>query len=125
MHGKLTAQFKAIKVGKTIEWAQGHNSRLVKGQVRHVVPFFSPQSQGRVRKHQVAGRTVRIYEPPGYAENHLLQVPVVYMQDGQSLFERGTFGDWLVDETLDTLHRWSHIRQFLVVGIDHGDRFRD
>lgn len=126
MNGRLTAQFKPVLFrGQDMLWSQGRNCRLLKGQSRDVYPYFLPDSAGRVQVHPLEGRNIRVYTPPGYRENTLHRVPVVVMQDGQNLFEPGHFGDWLVDETLDTLHRWSHIRQFLVVGVDHQDRFAE
>ncbi len=72
------------------------------------------------------GRTRRIwlYLPPDYA-NSQKTYPVLYMQDGQNLFDAATSfsGEWGVDETLDALHAagdWGCI----VVGIDNGGASR-
>jgi predicted alpha/beta superfamily hydrolase len=65
-------------------------------------------------------RTVRIYVPPGYttATKHY---PVLYMHDGQNLFDNATAyaGEWGVDETLDGLAQ-SQGLELIVVGIDNG-----
>ena len=68
------------------------------------------------------GRTRRIwlYLPPDYATS-TKTYPVLYMQDGQNLFDNATAfaGEWGVDETLDRLQAqgdWGCI----VVGIDNG-----
>ena len=47
--------------------------------------------------------------------------PVLYMQDGQNLFnEQTAFGkEWGVDECLDTLEQQLH-KECIVVGIDNG-----
>lgn len=54
------------------------------------------------------GRTRRIwlYLPPDYATG-TNTYPVLYMQDGQNVFDAATSfsGEWGVDETLDELHR--------------------
>ena len=47
-------------------------------------------------------RTVRIYLPPGYGRAQR-RYPVLYMHDGQNLFDDATAyaGEWGVDETLN------------------------
>jgi predicted alpha/beta superfamily hydrolase len=68
------------------------------------------------------GRTRRvwIYLPPGYATSSQ-RYPVLYMHDGQNVFDAATsgFGEWGVDETLDSL-RAAGDRGVIVVAIDHG-----
>jgi predicted alpha/beta superfamily hydrolase len=66
-------------------------------------------------------RRVWIYLPPGYATSHR-RYTVLYLQDGQNLFDAGTSfaGEWGVDETLDSL-RAAGDPGIIVVGIDHGD----
>jgi len=65
-------------------------------------------------------RQLRIYLPPGYAQSSE-RYPVLYMHDGQNLFDdfTGYAGEWGVDETLDELAR-SHGLKLIVVGIDNG-----
>jgi len=65
-------------------------------------------------------RTVRIYLPPGYEESRQ-RYPVLYMHDGQNLYDDATAyaGEWGVDETLNSLAR-SHGLRVIVVGIDNG-----
>lgn len=66
-------------------------------------------------------RLVRVYLPPGY-DDGVGSYPVLYLQDGQQLFEPGPFGDWLVDETLDRLVASGRFGGVIVVGIDNGER---
>ena len=49
-------------------------------------------------------RTIRVYLPPGY-EASKKRYPVLYMHDGQNLFDATTAyaGEWGVDETLNAL----------------------
>ena len=49
-------------------------------------------------------RDILIYLPPGYQSTRL-PYPVVYMHDGQNLFDVTTSysGEWFVDETLEQL----------------------
>ncbi len=65
-------------------------------------------------------RRIWIYLPKGYATSGK-NYPVLYMQDGQNLFNEKTaaFGEWGVDECLDTLQQ-KLSKECIVVGIDHG-----
>jgi predicted alpha/beta superfamily hydrolase len=65
-------------------------------------------------------RTIRIYLPPGYAATKQ-RFPVLYMHDGQNLFDEATsfLGEWGVDETLDELAKTRGFK-LIVVGIDNG-----
>ncbi|OEK03830.1 esterase [Roseivirga sp. 4D4] len=69
-------------------------------------------------------RTIRVYTPPGYAESDD-SYPVLYMHDGQNLFEDSTSfaGEWGIDETLDSLSIKSGFN-LIVVGIDNGGENR-
>ena len=67
-------------------------------------------------------RTVRLYLPPDYSQASSQQrYPVLYMHDGQNLFDSATAfaGEWGVDETLNLLHAEGWL-QLIVVGIDNG-----
>lgn len=66
-------------------------------------------------------RTIRLYLPPSYATAPERRYPVIYMHDGQNLFDAATSfaGEWGVDETLDALAA-SHGFEAIVVGIDNG-----
>jgi predicted alpha/beta superfamily hydrolase len=77
-------------------------------------------------------RFLRVWVPPGYegAENAARQYPVLYLNDGQNLFEPATsFNgvEWQVDETADRLIREEVIPPLIIVGIDNAgkDRFRE
>jgi predicted alpha/beta superfamily hydrolase len=65
-------------------------------------------------------RQVRLYLPPGYATSGK-RYPVLYMHDGQNLFDAATAyaGEWKVDETLDALAKEGKL-ELIVVGIDNG-----
>ncbi len=77
-------------------------------------------------------RFLRIWLPPGYDEpqNQTLHYPVLYLNDGQNLFESSTaFGgvEWQVDESADRMIREGAIPPLIIVGIDHAgkDRMRE
>lgn len=65
-------------------------------------------------------RRIWIYLPPNY-ETTELNFPVLYMHDGQNLFDSQTSfaGEWEVDETLDELYD-AGVNVPIVIGIDNG-----
>ncbi|MDY0779491.1 TIM-barrel domain-containing protein [Tenacibaculum sp. IB213877] len=65
-------------------------------------------------------RRVWVYLPPNY-ETANRSFPVIYMHDGQNIFDKSTSfsGEWEVDETLNKLFRDKNM-SFIVVGIDNG-----
>ena len=65
-------------------------------------------------------RRVWIYLPPNYKTSNE-SYPVVYMHDGQNLFDNSTSfsGEWRVDETLNRLYSEKDLK-VIVVGIDNG-----
>ena len=65
-------------------------------------------------------RRIWVYLPEGYAATKK-HFPVLYMQDGQNIFDAATsaFGEWGVDECLDSLIR-SGKPASIVVAIDNG-----
>jgi predicted alpha/beta superfamily hydrolase len=66
-------------------------------------------------------RRIWLYLPPGYA-NSKKKYPVLYMHDGQNLFEEKTSysGEWGVDEYLDSIFK-KRKQEVIVVGIDNGN----
>lgn len=66
-----------------------------------------------------ATRQVAVWLPPGYQTEAAARYPVLYLQDGQNLFDRATsFGDeWEVDETATALIVRGEIVPVIVVGI--------
>jgi len=67
----------------------------VVGTVRKLEGLYSPQLDNR--------RDVLVYLPPSYGTEAARRYPVLYMHDGQNLFDRATsFGaEWEVDQTLE------------------------
>ncbi len=65
-------------------------------------------------------RRVWLYLPPDYHISNE-SYPVIYMHDGQNLFDKKTSfsGEWSVDETLNKLFREKNLK-FIVVGVDNG-----
>jgi predicted alpha/beta superfamily hydrolase len=65
-------------------------------------------------------RTLRVWLPPGYEASDA-RYPVLYMHDGQNLFDEATsfVGEWRVDETLTELIESGQVTPVIVVGIDN------
>lgn len=74
--------------------------------------FFIPQLNRK--------RTIRIYLPEDYVTSKN-RYPVLYMHDGQNLFDDATSfaGEWGVDEFMDTIKK-----KAIIVGIDNGSSKR-
>jgi predicted alpha/beta superfamily hydrolase len=68
-------------------------------------------------------RRVSIYLPPGY-DTTADRYPVLYLQDGQNLFDPGRAfvpgQDWRADETAEAGIAEGRVAPLLIVGIDHG-----
>ena len=67
-------------------------------------------------------RLIRVYLPAAYDAQPDARFPVVYMHDGQNLFDDGdaAFGvEWRVDETLDALTAAGEVEPHIVVGVDN------
>lgn len=79
--------------------------------------FIMPQLNNRTRR-------IWLYLPPDY-NSTAKRYPVLYMHDGQNLFDAATSfsGEWQVDETLNALHASGNYGA-IVVGIDNGGGLR-
>lgn len=69
-------------------------------------------------------RRIWIYLPPDYSTSDK-QYPVMYMHDGQNLFDTKTSfaGEWGIDETINKAHAQGN-QTCIVVGIDNGGELR-
>ena len=77
------------------DYAVGRDHTVV-GEVRVLQQLHSPQLHNT--------RDLLVYLPPGYAQG-TQHYPVLYMHDGQNLFDARTSfaGEWHVDETCEIL----------------------
>src|SRR4029077_451416 len=64
-------------------------------------------------------RTVVVYLPPAYDANAPDRYPVLYLHDGQNVFDAATSfaGEWHVDETAQALITVGDIEPIIVVGV--------
>ncbi len=71
-------------------------------------------------------RTVIVYLPPGYDDGSADRYPVLYLHDGQNIFDRATaFGEeWHVDENAQQLIIDGEIQPLIIVGIYNTGEFR-
>jgi len=71
-------------------------------------------------------RGYRVYLPRGYDQHPARRYPVLYMHDGQNVFESGAFGSWNAAPTVAALQAQGLLREVIVVGLDNGpDRLQD
>ncbi len=101
---------------KIIDWEDyipNPQQHTVTGNIK-IIEWFPLRQLGRYRR-------IWIYLPPGY-EQSKQRYPVLYMHDGQNLFDQVTSysGEWQVDESLNRLCKKNRTKGVIVVGIDNG-----
>jgi predicted alpha/beta superfamily hydrolase len=89
-------------------------------------PLVGPGITGKLLRYaampsaHVGARHVDVWLPPDYDRASTQRYPVVYMHDGQNLFDPddANFGvDWAVDEVMTRLIAAGEVREAVVVGI--------
>jgi enterochelin esterase-like enzyme len=116
----------------------GRIQTVRKGAAADSAAVRASGATGDLRLHEFHSRVfqntrlLRVWLPPGYddAENSGRHYPVLYLNDGQNLFEVATsYGgvEWQVDETADRLIREGAVPPMIIVGIDNTgkDRIRE
>ncbi len=84
----------------------------IQGNLRHIRKFPS--------KHLGNERNFTIWVPPDYETDASRRYPVIYVQDGQNLFDPTTaFAgvDWQLDGTAEFLLQRQLVRPFIIVGL--------
>ncbi|MER2561697.1 MAG: alpha/beta hydrolase-fold protein [Myxococcaceae bacterium] len=108
------------------EWSKGPNYVVKPGTTVDIFPRFF-RDTGELSRRWVDFRSaalnnsrgVWVYLPPTYLENTTFRAPVVYMHDGQNLFDgSAAFGgvEWQVDETMNRTANDGFIAEAIVVG---------
>ena len=115
-------------------WSKGPNSNGRFGAVNEIAPhFFRDNGEWSIRwphfTSKLLGNTrgVYVYLPPTYLENAAARMPVVYMHDGQNLFDpAASFGGvtWGVPETLDSAAGTGRFREAIIVGPENAGAAR-
>lgn len=110
-------------------WSKGPNYNGQVGEVNEVAPRFFRDGGEWTRRwpsfsSTLLGNTrgVYVYLPPTYLENSAARLPVVYMHDGQNLFDpAAAFGGvtWGVPQTMDSAASDGRFREAIVVGAEN------
>lgn len=116
---RLVMRAKDTVYMEVAAWKSGENTPIstANSNVKILEKTFIIDSLERERK-------VWLYLPPNY-ENSRQRYPVIYMHDGQNLFDNKTAysEEWGVDELLNA--HFAQTRQgFIVVGIENAGEFR-
>jgi len=97
--------------------AQGQTTpQVVSGKIERITQFPSKY---------VTARNVDVWLPDGYTTNK--KYAVLYMHDGQMLFDAGTTWNktaWEVDDVLSALEKTGRIKETIVVGVWNGEKTR-
>lgn len=95
----------------------GHQGHSVSGTIKVAKNIQSPQLGNQ--------RHLLVYLPPSYKNESKRHYPVLYMQDGQNLFDNATSfaGEWGVDEAMENLAHQEGL-EAIVVGIPNSGRNR-
>ncbi|MGV6815419.1 MAG: alpha/beta hydrolase [Phycisphaerales bacterium] len=111
-----------VSLSEQVRKSGFYHELIVTGDV-HRLPV-----QGGAGGAEAMTRDLQIWTPPGYndPENAEKTYPVLYMFDGQNLFEHlpGVPGEWHADETATRLIESGTIEPIIVVGIPHSGEHR-
>lgn len=127
-------KFKIDRPGRAADdgWETGSNRSLllVRGTVTLQRVFGThpgappPRRTGLIHRiaplpsAHVEPREVQVWLPPGYEAESPRRYPVLYLHDGQNLFDDGAAGaEWQVDETAQRLVLSGAVRPLIIVGV--------
>lgn len=91
----------------------------VEGQITGTVAYHRQMPGDGIRP-----RDIIVWLPPSYADAPEKRYPVLYMHDGQNVFDpRTSFlgADWQVDEVADSLMRTGEMEEIIIVGVNNSD----
>lgn len=139
----LQYKFKIDRPGAAPDdgWEQGRNHPLAfPSELQSVSRLFNapavplpPQRTGHIERlpplksAHVSARGLQVWLPPGYEKEPQRRYPVLYLHDGQNVFDAEAAGaEWQVDETAQRLVLAAAIEPVIIVAVDNGpDRFAD
>ena len=118
-HGKPLPNFSLpLKGDTTVEHQLSHwlakTNKPIEGGITGTVAYHHNLSTDSLKP-----RDLIVWLPPGYEKGNK-RYPVLYMHDGQNVFDPATssFGvDWRIDETADSLIRSKQMDPVIIVGI--------
>jgi len=100
--------------------AQEPQQHTLTGEFRTHANFHS--------RYLASDRNILVYLPPGYDSKKKERYPVLYLHDGQNLFDGATSfikgAEWRVDETAQLLITSRAIRPLIIVGIYNAGKDR-
>lgn len=94
----------------------------VEGQITGTVAYHRQMQGDGIRP-----RDIIVWLPPSYANAPEKRYPVLYMHDGQNVFDPRTAflgADWRVDEVADSLMRTGEMEEIIIVGVNNSDERR-
>ncbi len=106
------------------DWAQGRNYTIHAGEDLCIEPYFDSSTSILVPSESIdteAGSLqYQVLLPPSYNEQESKRYPVLYAQDGQSLWSTSEdpFGNWALEATFDQLYELGAIEEVILVAID-------
>jgi predicted alpha/beta superfamily hydrolase len=108
---------------KITNWKKDNNV-VINGQITGMVKYHT-----KIKGDSIKPRDVIVWLPPDYDKNTKKRYPVLYMHDGQNIFDPKTASfkvDWQLDETADSLIRMKKMRPVIIVGIyNTSDRMQE
>ena len=119
-------QFKPLLDDTT--WSLGPNYNGIAGASLDVYPRFTQVNGSYSLAYQFSStilgntRGIWIYEPPTYIENTLAPMPVLYMHDGQNLFDpAASFSGvtWQANMAMDDGANDGSIAEAIIVGVEN------
>lgn len=99
-------------------WRDKFNFKIA-GQITGKVEYFKNLAIDGLKP-----RDIIVWLPPNYEKETGRRYPVLYMHDGQNIFDPRTssmFIDWQVDEIADSLIRNGEIEPIIIVGMNNTD----
>lgn len=138
----VTYKYKIDRPDRPNEgWEDGHNRQhfLSEAPQQTVSRVFNAPPDpfkisraGTIRRHpafaskHLAPRDVQVYLPPGYDREPRRRYPVLYLHDGQNLFDAGEQGmEWQADETAEALISSGRIEPVILVAVHNTEARTD
>jgi predicted alpha/beta superfamily hydrolase len=112
----------------------GAGMASLRAEAQPGIAVVGPGVTGTLLRHaampsqNIAARDVDVWLPPGYGKDPAKRYPVLYMHDGQNVFDPATsYGgvDWGVDETMTRLIGAGEVREAIVVAVWNSPKRRE